>query len=274
MTPRFGYVLVVLPVIAILPGGGAVAAAAGATTERPLAAIVASGPGATSAALADGSWNVELGFLVSDRDGNGRCTSPMHAPARCAGRPATVDRTVALRRRREAAGSCGRAGRRGMRTSASREPTAAAGSCSSAGAATTPSRTGRRTAHGSRSPRIAADGVSCGSCRPPAGLAAQLAETPGRESAPAWPPGGARLAFARESAGDADLWVLELADGSTRKLTRSAAWDSTPDCSPRGGRIAFARARADRTSLWTVGADGSPAHPVEGTPVSPIRAGR
>ena len=92
-----------------------------------------------------------------------------------------------------------------------------------------------------------------------------LAQVPGRTQAPAWSPEGTRLAFAREAAGDSDLWVLDLSDGSARKLTRGVGWDSRPDWSPGGKRIAFARATAGRSSIWTVGADGTPGRPVDGT---------
>ena len=71
--------------------------------------------------------------------------------------------------------------------------------------------------------------------------------------------------FARESGGDSDLWLLDLSDGSTRKLTRGRGRDSRPDWAPRGGRIAFARAAAGSTSIWVVGAEGRPGEPIEGT---------
>ena len=88
MTRRSGYVLAVVLATSVLPGGTAAGAASGDAVEPPLAAIVATGPTATSAVLAGGSWRVEIPFLhagdtdpavapdghriafVSERDGN------------------------------------------------------------------------------------------------------------------------------------------------------------------------------------------------------------
>jgi hypothetical protein len=59
--------------------------------------------------------------------------------------------------------------------------------------------------------------------------------------------------------------VLELADGSTRRLTRGVARDSRPDWAPGGRRIAFARVTAGRSSIWVVDAAGSRGAQVEHT---------
>ena len=71
--------------------------------------------------------------------------------------------------------------------------------------------------------------------------------------------------FARESGGDSDLWVLDLSDAGTRKLTRGPGWDSRPDWAPGGRRVAFARTTAGRSSIWVISLDGTPGRPVEGT---------
>jgi dipeptidyl aminopeptidase/acylaminoacyl peptidase len=283
MTPRFGYVLVVLLAASTLPGGGAGAVTAGANTERPLAVIVASGPGATSAVLADGSWSVELAFLlpgdkdpavapggnriafVSERDGSEEVylADARTGEVRRLTRNRRPDRRPAWapggRRIVWQSGPSGQADLVVARADGSGRQLLVRGRGDDAEPDWSPdgSRIAFSSNRGGRRQLWVVPAAG--------GVPAQLAETPGRASAPAWSPGGARLAFARESAGNADLWLLDLADTSTRKLTRSAAWDSTPDWSPRGGRIAFTRAAAGRTSLWTVGADGSPARPVEGT---------
>jgi hypothetical protein len=282
MTPRFGYALIALFAIAALPGGGP-ATAANATTERPLAAIVASGRAATSAVLADGSWNVELAFLlpgdrdpavapdghrvafVSERDGNEEIyvADARTGEVRRLSRHRRPDRRPAWapggRRIVWQSGPSGRADLVVARAD---------------GSGRTPLVRGRGD---DSEPDWSPDGsrVAFSSNRggrrqlwvvPAAGGAPeQLVVTPGRASAPAWSPGGRRLAFARESAGSSDLWVLDLADGSTRKLTRSPARDSRPDWSPRGGRIAFTRVTAGDASLWILGVDGEPARPVPNT---------
>ena len=64
---------------------------------------------------------------------------------------------------------------------------------------------------------------------------------------PAWSPGGTQIAFARcecpnTNSFHLDLYVVDVASGATRRLTRvSGALDAAPAWSPDGSRIAFVR---------------------------------
>jgi Tol biopolymer transport system component len=70
-------------------------------------------------------------------------------------------------------------------------------------------------------------------------------------AAPAWAPGGRRLAF--EAAGA--VYVAAATGKGARRLVRGLA----PAWAPDGSRLAFVRARpgSNLSSVWTVGADGS-----------------
>jgi TolB protein len=58
------------------------------------------------------------------------------------------------------------------------------------------------------------------------------------EASPAWSPQGARIAFARETAGNADMYVMNADGTQTTRLTRDPLREYTPAWSPDGSRIA------------------------------------
>ena len=60
MARSTGYAIAAVVLASLLPVVGAAAAGAGATSEAPLAAIVAASPTATLAVIPDGTWRVEL----------------------------------------------------------------------------------------------------------------------------------------------------------------------------------------------------------------------
>jgi TolB protein len=74
---------------------------------------------------------------------------------------------------------------------------------------------------------------------------------------PAWSPDGGALAFFREQDGNLDVFVLDLASGGTRRLTRSPGQDFSPVWSPDGRRIAFISDRRGDEDVWVMDADGS-----------------
>lgn len=75
----------------------------------------------------------------------------------------------------------------------------------------------------------------------------------------AWSPDGTRIAMTANRAGNDDIWVITLADGSLHNLTAdSLAEDGRPLWSPDGSHIAFLSRRADGiTDIWVMEADGS-----------------
>jgi DNA-binding winged helix-turn-helix (wHTH) protein len=75
---------------------------------------------------------------------------------------------------------------------------------------------------------------------------------PLNESDPAVSPDGRRIAFVQREAGDtasADIYVRDLADGQTARVTDHAASDRMPAWSPDGERLAFVRATASTCDI-------------------------
>jgi Tol biopolymer transport system component len=83
-----------------------------------------------------------------------------------------------------------------------------------------------------------------------------LVATRAFEHSPAFSPDGTRLAFVRESGGNAEIYVAN-ADGSQpRRLTTSPGADYNPAWSPDGTRIAFASNRGGLFKIYVMRADG------------------
>ena len=95
-------------------------------------------------------------------------------------------------------------------------------------------------------------------------------------SDPALSPDGSRVVYVlRTSDEESDrnfssLWLLSLASGETRQISRGAA-DSSPAWSPDGSQVAFLRADDDAAQLWLLPVDGGEA---EQLTRMPLGAGR
>jgi TolB protein len=89
--------------------------------------------------------------------------------------------------------------------------------------------------------------------RPEQVLAAFL----GINSSPAWSPDGRSVAITLSKDGNPEIYVLALATGTFRRLTRHAGIDTEPTWSPTGRQIAFISDRAGTPHLYVMDPEGS-----------------
>lgn len=96
-----------------------------------------------------------------------------------------------------------------------------------------------------------------------------------RVGSPAVSPDGSQVAYTvttydvDENKGNADLWLLSLKDGSTRRLTTHKASDGSPAWSPDGSRLAFVSKREGDTAAqaYVIPVDGGEAERVTDMPL-------
>jgi Tol biopolymer transport system component len=91
---------------------------------------------------------------------------------------------------------------------------------------------------------------------PQTGLATGAPEavigTTREDSRGAWSPDGAMVAFNSDRAGDMNIWLLTVANSSTRQLTTGPGGDFQPNWSPDEKRIAFFSSRSGSPNIWEV----------------------
>lgn len=72
---------------------------------------------------------------------------------------------------------------------------------------------------------------------------------------PTFSPDGKKIAFEKGySPGNTDIFVKNLADGTTKRLTFSTAADRNATWSPDGSKIAFTSERSGKAQIWTMNA--------------------
>lgn len=86
----------------------------------------------------------------------------------------------------------------------------------------------------------------------PAGPAEPLVVTTREENRGAPSPDGRWVAFNSDRAGEMNLWLLSLADGTTQQLTSGPGGDYQPRWSPEGRALVFFSSRSGNADIWTV----------------------
>jgi TolB protein len=71
-------------------------------------------------------------------------------------------------------------------------------------------------------------------------------------------PDGRSVAMSREKGGNSDIYIIELARRTERRLTTSQAVDTSPSFSPDGQYIVFTSDRGGSAQLYVMRADGAP----------------
>ena len=80
--------------------------------------------------------------------------------------------------------------------------------------------------------------------------------------APRFSPDDSKVAFAAEKGGAVNIYVMDLVNHATRRLTDSLAIDTSPSFSPDGGQIVFNSDRGGSPQLYVMSASGGAAHRV------------
>jgi Tol biopolymer transport system component len=89
----------------------------------------------------------------------------------------------------------------------------------------------------------------------PTGSPEQVISTTREDSRGSLSPDGSRIAFNSDRAGEMNIWLFNLADRSTRQLTRGPGGDFQPTWSPDGRQIVFFSSRAGNNDIWTLDLD-------------------
>jgi len=84
-----------------------------------------------------------------------------------------------------------------------------------------------------------------------------LAAFVGINSSPAWSPDGKTLAMTLSKDGNPEIYLLTLATGTLRRLTRYAGIDTEPTWSPTGQQLAFVSDRAGAPHVFVMDTEGA-----------------
>ncbi len=85
-----------------------------------------------------------------------------------------------------------------------------------------------------------------------------LVTAPGGDYDPAWSPSGDRIAFTSLRGGRAQIYVINLSDGSLLDLSQNGEYDSQAAWSPTGTQLIFTSMRTGISTIWEMPDDGEP----------------
>jgi TolB protein len=89
-----------------------------------------------------------------------------------------------------------------------------------------------------------------------------LAAFAGINSSPSWSPDGKNVAMTLSKDGNPEIYVLTVATGTMRRLTRHAGIDTEPTWSPSGREIAFISDRTGVPHVYVMDAEGAAVRPI------------
>ena len=89
-----------------------------------------------------------------------------------------------------------------------------------------------------------------------------LAAFNGINSSPSWSPDGKSVAMTLSKDGNPEIYVLTVATGTLRRLTRYAGIDTEPTWSPTGREIAFISDRSGAPHVYVMDAEGASVRPL------------
>ncbi|MGI8619704.1 MAG: protein kinase domain-containing protein [Gemmatimonadaceae bacterium] len=82
-----------------------------------------------------------------------------------------------------------------------------------------------------------------------------LTDLPRRHAYPRYSPDGSKVAVSVTSAGQRDVWVMDIASGTLTRLTTDGALNERPEWTPDGSRVLYRTSRERRSALWWRAAD-------------------
>jgi len=91
---------------------------------------------------------------------------------------------------------------------------------------------------------------------PVPGSLTDLTNTPAVESAPAWSPNCAKIAFTSTESGTPQIWVMPAAGGPATRITSGLRPSSQPTWSADGTKLAFTSTRSGKAQIYVVAASG------------------
>jgi eukaryotic-like serine/threonine-protein kinase len=104
------------------------------------------------------------------------------------------------------------------------------------------------------------------------GTAQVLIDVPQVYSHPRLSPDGRRVALEVQGATGADIWISDLVEHTSERLTREG-YNNRPEWSPDGLRVMYTSTRPPRDALWSQPADGSAGATLVAQDPNPIREG-